>query len=197
MNINVLLYVCLEVTVVFVYWYVYHRNCTDYADFTINTARHNLHERFQMLNNVQTTRMLLPVVIVHALFFTIFLSTITFVRSIYDESDLTHINLLLITFHLIVVEMIIQPILIIRRNEHLKKIAHELCPFLGIFWGKNTSCDSDKNECTIAETAVIDYRMKPETHQDILDQIWSAKPMLNPNSKKLSVRKLDVAQSGI
>lgn len=187
------MYVCLEVTIVFVYWYVYHRNCNDYANFTINTARHNLHERFQMLNNVQTTRMLLPVVIIHALFYTTFLSSITLIRSIYDETALANVNLLLIIFHIIIVEMIIQPILIIRRNEHLKKVAHDICPKLALLWGERNVCGNDKQECTLADTTVVDYRIRPETHQDILDQIWSAKPMLSQHNKKISVKNFDLS----
>uniref|UniRef100_A0A915IPA4 G-protein coupled receptors family 1 profile domain-containing protein n=1 Tax=Romanomermis culicivorax TaxID=13658 RepID=A0A915IPA4_ROMCU len=125
--VNTMFYVFIEISVLFLFWYVYYRNCKDYCNFTINTARHNLHARFQMINNVETTRTLLPVVVVHALFWTAYLLSLTFVRNFLDikQQAMLKINCMLAVYHLLPLEMLIQPLLIVRRSEHLKKVALE------------------------------------------------------------------------
>ncbi len=60
-------YFANEVAITSLYFYVWRVNKTKLEAFSINTARHSLQERFQIRENIQTTKLMIPTVTVHAL----------------------------------------------------------------------------------------------------------------------------------
>src|SRR5262249_45210606 len=117
------------------YLFVYQRSRSDYFNFTINTTQHSLANRHRIVNNIKTTVLLMPTVVMHGLIYAILSAAIAYYGIAYpDQGNATFgIDYVLVVNTIAILEAASHPVMLIVRHEHLTKAASKYLPFLKIF----------------------------------------------------------------
>lgn len=207
---NVVLVGTQSVNVV-IYAFIYWKNRQNLFEFTLNTARYSLSERFIMWANIKTTLMLLPVSLLHALSNSIVTITNRLLRESFNyKVNDEYLCATLGIFCFMTIDTLGHPILCLKFNSSLKKIAAKFYVQLCCFCNKKTakavkihplntvaasvhlirqrSFNPVVNVRQSFNRPIIEYRIKPEEHQDILLEMWHKddRKKRNSNSKVLN-----------
>lgn len=204
-----------QTTNMIIYFIVYWKNKKLLFEFTLNAARHNLSERFIMWSNVKTTKMLIPASISHAVTYDIVLMSMQVVKAIFpDITNDMSLCVSIFTIILLCLDTLLHPIFCLQHNEALRDIAVKFYPKLRYIVGSST-IEGEKTRCTKTtdtkiETKendqnkanpkakryqtqtstgikkIIEFRVKPDQNQDILNQMWTmtAKRNFHKNAVK-------------
>lgn len=193
-------FVLLELSTVICYLFLYRHSCSTFMDFTINTTQHSLAQRYQMLSNVRTTIHLMPTILVHGLTYFALTTTVAYLgiakRGHKDSTAAMHHMLFVLCAT--VSEAATHPFLLIARHEYLQKTALTRFPILKKIWCRNKQREANREISVIQRVndggqarrkhglgvlqpanrvspTVIEFRMKPEDHENILNCIWETK----------------------
>lgn len=179
-----------------IYFFVYWKNKRLLFEFTLNTARHSLSERFIMWANVKATKMLIPASVVHALSYDAVVALLYFTNKrlvILSPDD--YLALVVFSHCVLCLDILLHPILCLRNNAPLKQIVKNWYPKISCFIERSTpvdrSLDDALYECgkdavhfkknsihspnyrpATGIKSIVEYRVNPEHHQDILNQVW-------------------------
>lgn len=152
--------------------YVFYISKTLYLKFSINTAAHNLQERFQLSNTIKATTTLLPFLITHAVFnscFLIIFFILTQTGAI--KNDVSGINLTICFYIVASIDITFAPFWWIKYNDNLKYLAVKHFSVMKYLMKKPML----NSKCNKIYSYKVDYRVKPEEANDILQVIWSTK----------------------
>lgn len=129
-------WLALAIFTLLLYCSVLRRNRRHLLDFTINTARHNLQERFLAWHNVTITAMLLPAVITNAILSGSFFTALMPVYGWYNNfrHSANSILALVAIVHILGAAMLLHPILTTRSCEKLRAVACKQYPRLKPLW---------------------------------------------------------------
>lgn len=185
-----------------IYFIVFWCNKKQLFEFTLNAARHNLTERFVMWSNVKATKMLIPASISHAFTYDFVILFSFSARKIFpDITPDASLCVTGFTFCILCLDTMLHPILCLRYNESLRDIAIQRYPKISLFIGKpkgvleksfdnktdDRNCEmkvvdnklpptdrkSKQYQMSTGTKTIIEYRVKPEHHQDILNDMWN------------------------
>ncbi|CDW59125.1 Serpentine receptor class alpha [Trichuris trichiura] len=169
------LYCAIAIITVVIYWLTYKLNSSRVLSFSINRATHSLQERFQLRNNVSITIALLPCVLSNSITFLLFFGTLTiagafFVRE--EQLDLRLVNCYLLLLNLLCINIIIQPIVLLKRCQKLRLIKLD--------WPSNLlSCilakSSSNQPPSSLKTSIVQFHVNPESQEALMQTFWSNK----------------------
>lgn len=172
-------YLCFNASYLFCYFYVYKRNKHD-MKLSINTAKHNLQERYQKWNNILLSKSFIPNVISNSILLLTIGCSYYFIHPFYwREQSINAINAWMSVSVLISMVAFLQPLLFITCNEKIKKIASNEYRLLKYITGIRFSIKRPQIPDPVAcenevdkSTNIVSYKCKPEDSQLILDNIW-------------------------
>lgn len=176
---------------VILYAYIYWKNKQNLFEFTLNTARYSLSERFVMWASVQTTLMLLPVSLLHASTTVIVTVSNRLLREAYNYKVTSEYLCATIgVLCLMAVDSLGHPLLCLKFSKALQEIAAKFYP--KIFCCIRKSDVEDLTVNTVATSVrqknfypvtnvhrshfnrpIIEFRIKPEQHRDMLIEMWN------------------------
>lgn len=199
MVFNVILTISQSFNII-IYIIVYVLNKRSLLSFTANTARYNLTERFIMWGNIKATVMLIPPSLLHAASIYFVLTTLAILRDFF-HFKLSDNYLIALTGMAcaMCLDTLLHPILCLIYSKSLNEVGEKIYPnvFCWIIrWkspearhgkravsviGQSTklaTISSKKQQSLRADPsvkgrAVVEYHLKPEQHQDILEQMWN------------------------
>uniref|UniRef100_A0A5S6QFF1 G-protein coupled receptors family 1 profile domain-containing protein n=1 Tax=Trichuris muris TaxID=70415 RepID=A0A5S6QFF1_TRIMR len=167
-------YCMIATSTVIVYWVTYKLNSTRVLAFSINTATHSLQERFQLRNNISITYSLLPCVLCSSI--TVFLAfgTLTTVSAFFVQDrqlNIWLVNCYLLILNLLCTNIIVQPIVLLRRCQKLRLLKfdwrYSLFPWVRLKDSNRYPCDH--------KTSVVQFHVNPDSHEALLQTFWSSK----------------------
>lgn len=197
-------YTALETMTLIFYMILYRHSKAEFTNFTINTTRHSLAQRYQMLNNINTIVLLMPTIIIHGACYVFVTAALTYLISMVGEEqnlDSKVINYVSLLTNMFSTEPVLQAVLLIVGNRSYRKIALGFFPKLRDRLNGNRIADvggvpavatlpfrnSDERKqaksrrtYTIGGSnggsrGIVEFRMGPEVNDDILKSIWNAK----------------------
>lgn len=188
------IYIMMEVWTILCYLYLYLRSRSSYLDFTINTTQHSLAERHQLLNNMETTTLLAPIMILHGFLYVGICCCVTYVRvAVTDITTAANFAVIMLTIQGL--ETMLHPVLLLIKHKSIRKAAMNLFPFLKRFFRIDTvkpvkvasvkfSTSQGAGPSARASRApvakgLVDFRVKPEDHDNILNTVWDSKHAKN------------------
>uniref|UniRef100_A0A915JRC6 Uncharacterized protein n=1 Tax=Romanomermis culicivorax TaxID=13658 RepID=A0A915JRC6_ROMCU len=121
-----------------IYYAVYRINRRYLCDFTLNTARHSLTERFVMWCNVSATRWLIPVTIFHGVISIFVMATINIGLAYFSGVFTTsYVNFIVAYLVIYCLDTLLHPVLCVRYNRPIRKIFLHMNPAMASFdWSK-------------------------------------------------------------
>lgn len=174
-------YICFEISYLLCYLYVYKENKKD-LHWSINTAKHGLHERYQKWSNIYLSRSLLPNVISNSVLYILVGCSYYIIHPLYwREQNIYSVNVWSMIFILISFVAFLQPLLFVLCNEKMKKsILNKENSIFNSFSRRKYSTirtktqkdDDELGSASKRDKTIISYQVKPEESQLILDNIW-------------------------
>ncbi|KFD56478.1 hypothetical protein M514_02582 [Trichuris suis] len=169
------LYCVIATITVVIYWVTYKLNSTRVLAFSINTATHSLQERFQLRNNVSITIALLPCVLGNSITFLLFFGTLTIVGALFvqeDQLDLWLVNCYLLLLNLLCINIIVQPIVLLKRCQKLRLVKLDWpSSLLSCVRPKHSSDQPSSN----VKTSIVQFHVNPDSQEALLQTFWSNK----------------------
>lgn len=178
----------LDVSTMVCYVYLYYESRSVYMKFDIYSTEHSLTERHQILSNMKTTALLMPSLIMHTSSYAVVTTAILIIRVTMDKygEGTSYINCTLLFTNLVAVEAACHPLLFMTRCPSVAKVARRYLPS----WCKRLSSRKRKTVIQRGKTQpaprfalfhtskphLVDFRVKPQLHDDILKAIWDTKP---------------------
>lgn len=157
--------------------YVYQRSRKAVA-ISINTARHSLQERYQIWNNMATSRMLLPSLICFAFIIILALCFNIVNHSLYwkYKSPNAVNSVVFTTLTLFSMAALVQPILVIVREEKLRSAAAKKYRlFNWLFKSSNRVSSTTTTNSTVKldrKIVVVPFHADPIISNDIIEKFW-------------------------
>lgn len=189
-------YIAMEIVTISTFVFLYKYSRSTFLDFTINTTRHSLAERHQLLTNMETTLLLTPIMILHGVCYIIGVSAFIIGRTlVVDPATAATYYAALLTFF--TAESAVHPIFLLTKHRKLREMACEICIRLmkGQREAKVRTAEAQERESraikqfepvvalsrrlhgrNVISPAVVEYRMRPEDNEQILNSLWEKQP---------------------
>lgn len=164
---------------VVIYGFIYWKNKMNLFQFTINTARYSLTERFVMWANINTTLMLLPMSLLHAFTY----STVTVASRVAREAFNFTVtdNYLCVIIGLgcfMCLDTLGHPLLCLKFGRKLGEIAAKLYPKFGCFFARSNTVDivQDRKDlkCEAINTVSKTFHRTRQNTQNTLTPVSNA-----------------------
>lgn len=189
-------YTLLEASTVACFMFLYCHSRSAYLDFTVNTHQHSLAQRHQLMTNMETTLLLAPVMVVHGATYIVVLASFTFIRACVDDLSLAS-DLSVATVLLMAVETVIHPVFLLTKHKKLQQVAVDCFPSLrhvltvreddSVIPSGHLRQPANKkgpvalmraraSGKNIIAPSVVEFRVKPEDNDQILNNLWEKKP---------------------
>lgn len=179
-------FMIMEISTILCFLVLYYMSRSSYLDFTINTTRHCLAERHQLLSNMETSSLLAPVMINHGLVYSGVVISLSYTKLAVDDFP-TKIIIANVVLTVQALETVLHPILLLIKHKNMRRAALHYFPFLKRFeksGGGETavtrvkSIGADriyKNGRAGCSSGLVDFRVKPEDNDNILNTVWDSK----------------------
>lgn len=232
--LNNALFIGTQTLNMLIFCFVYWKNKKVLFEFTMNTARHSLSERFVMWANVKASKMLIPNSIVHAFTYDIVITTNYLLRSSFPRLTDDYLCIQLFLFIMLCTDTMLHPILCLRFNFSLQEIAASFYPKLSYIIGYRRTFEEAKVEndtdsknvhhkqskdvnllphphqhsslhvanvqyslppsksqhSSLGAKKIVEFRVAPEHHQDLLKQMWETSDGKRKNSTKTKIKQV-------